>query len=281
MAVAGNGDLYAVGDFVNVTGTSGAGDKIARWNGTNWSSVGSSSFFGESSNLLRDVVLDGSRVFVVGTFSDAGGKALVDGVAAFVSGSGKTVGTNADGTNGPLSGNPGLRDVERVGSRLYIGGLDQDIGGGVLNDAIAFFRLRQPDALIRTGGSFIGNGVYNQTGSGQTKSASANQGGTVVFTIRIANDGAFASDGMTLDSAGNQSGMTATFKRGTTNITAQVVAGTYAIAPLAPGSSVDITLSDHVGNAVANGTVKSWLVAVTSRGAGAANDSVKATVTAS
>jgi Domain of unknown function DUF11 len=281
LAVAGNGDLYAVGDFINVAGTGGLGDKIVKWNGSAWSAVGSSSFFGESSNHLLDVVLDGSRVFVVGSFANAGGKPKVDGVAAFVNGAWTNVGTNATGTDGPLAGpNPILQDLAIVGSRLYIGGLDQDIGGGVLNDAIAFFRLRQPDGQIRTTGSFIGNNVYNQTGSRQTRAASANQGGTVVFTIRIANDGAFANNGVTLDGSGSQAGMSATFKRGTTDITAQVVAGTYSIGALAPGASVDITLSVHVGNSVPNGTVKSWLVAATSTGAGAAEDAVKATVTA-
>src|SRR5262249_7113035 len=156
---------------------------------------------------------------------------------------------------------------------------DQDIGGGLLNDGIAFYRLRQPDALIRTSGSFVGNGVYNQTGAGQSKAAKANQGGTAVVTIRIGKHG-FRDDSVGLDSPGNQNGMTATFKRGTTDITAQVVAGTYTFNSLAPGASFDVTLSVHVGAGVPNGTVKSWVVAVASTGAGAARDAVKATVTA-
>jgi hypothetical protein len=282
LAVAGNGTLYAVGQFKNVNGTSGFGDKIAKWNGSSWSAVGSSSFFGEADALtLRDVVVDGSTVIVVGNFSNAGGLAKVDGVAAFKSGSWTNVGTNAAGTDGPLTGpNPGLLDVAIVGARLYIGGLDQDIGGGVLNDFISYFRLRQPDAYIKTSStSFVGNNVYNTTGLHQARSLSANQGATATFTIRIANDG-FATDSFTLKGPGSQSGFTATYKRGATNITAQVVAGTYTISNLAQGASVDITLSVLVGNSVPNGTAKSWLVVATSTGAGAAKDAVKATVNA-
>jgi hypothetical protein len=283
LAVAGNGDLYAVGHFKNVSGTGGLGDKIAKWNGSAWSAVGSSSFFGEADAInLFDVVVDGPRVFVVGNFSNAGGLTKVDGVAAFRSGSWVNVGTNAAGTDGPLTGpNPGLVDLAIVGARLYIGGLDQDIGGGVLNDAIAFYRLRQPDALIKTSStSFVGNNVFNTTGTNQTRSLTRNQGATATFTIRIANDG-FATDSFTLQGTGSQSGFTATYKLGATNITAQVVAGTYTISNLARGSSVDITLSVLVGNSVPNGTARSWTVVATSTGAGSAKDAVKATVTAS
>jgi hypothetical protein len=283
LAVAGSGTLYAVGHFKNVNGTSGFGDKIAKWNGSSWSAVGSSSFFGEADAIsLRDVVVDGPRVFVVGNFSNAGGLAKVDGVAAFRSGSWINVGTNAAGTDGPVTGpNPGLLDLAIVGARLYIGGLDQDIGGGVLNDFIAFYRLRQPDAQIKTSStSFVGNNVFNTTGTNQTRSLTRNQGATATFTIRVANDG-FATDSFTLQGTGSQSGFTATYMRGTTNITAQVVAGTYTISNLARGSSVDITLSVLVGNSVPNGTARSWIVTATSTGSGSAKDAVKATVTAS
>jgi hypothetical protein len=282
LAVAPNGDVYAVGSFTNVVGTGGAGDKIARFDGSSWHSVGSSSFFGDAdATTLMDVVLDGPRVFVVGNFSNAGGQTKVDGVAAFKNGAWTNVGTNANGTDGPLSGpNPGLRDLAIVGSRLYIGGLDQNIGGGVINDGIAFYRLRQPDALIKGAGKFVGNGVYNTTGVHQAQSMSANQGTTATVTIRVSNDG-FATDSFKVKGSGTQTGFTATYLRGTTNITSQVVAGTYAVNNLAPGASVDITLRVKVGSGVANGASKSWLVNATSQGGGSAKDAVKATVTAS
>jgi len=281
LAVAANGDVYAVGNFVNAYGTNGAGDKIARFDGASWHSVGALSFFGEGNVTLWDVVLDGSRVFVVGSFSNAGGNAKVDGVAAFRNGSWTNVGTNAAGTDGPLTGpNPGLRDLTIIGSRLYIAGLDQDIGGGLLNDGVSFYRLRQPDALLRASGTFVGQAIYNTTGVHQTVSATANQGGTAVFTIRIGNDG-FAPDSFTLKGPGSQSGFSARYLRGSTNITSQVVAGTYALGNVAPGATVDITLRVTIGAGVANGTTRSWLIDATSTGAGSAMDAVSARVTAS
>lgn len=280
LAVADNGDVYAVGDFINVNGTSGAGDKIAKWDGATWSAVGATSFFGEGNITIRDAVVDGPRVFVVGSFSNAGGQAKVDGIAAFNGSSWTNVGTNAAGTDGPLTGpNPLLQDLEMVGARLYIGGLDQDIGGGVLNDAIAFYRLRQPDAEIKTSSSFVGNGIYNITGNNQIRSLTVNRGSTGTFTIRIGNDG-FATDSFTVKGPGSGGGFTATYMDGTTNITSQVVAGTYAINGLAAGARKSITLKVRVGSGVATNTTRSWLVVSTSAGAGAPKDAVKARVTA-
>jgi hypothetical protein len=225
-------------------------------------------------------VVDGPRVFVVGSFSNAGSQAKVDGVAGLRNGTWTNVGTNAAGTDGPMTGpNPLMRDLAVVGPRLYIGGLDQDIGGGVLNDSIAFYRVRQPDNLIKGGGSFVGNGVYNTTGLHQSATASAIQGGTATFTTRITNDG-FAADSFTVKGTGGQPGFATTYLRGATNVTSQVVAGTYAINNLAPGSSVDITLRVTVGTSVPDGTSRSWLVTTTSTGSGTPNDGVKATVTA-
>lgn len=278
IAVSGP-NVYAVGDFTNAGGVSAA-DKIARWNGSTWSALGTASEFGEGAVSLYDVVTDGSRVFTVGNFSNAGGNAKVDGVAAFVNGAWTNVGTDAAGTGGPLTGpSPGLVDVAIVGSRIYIGGLDQDIGGGVLNDSIAFYRLRQPDASIKTTGAFSGNNIYNTTGTNQALSLTKNQGQTGTFTIRVTNDG-FSADSFTVEGPGSQGAFTATYERGTTAITAQVVAGSYTISNLAPGASIDLTLSVRVGSSAANGVHKDWLVTVTSSGSGAAKDAVSATVTA-
>jgi trimeric autotransporter adhesin len=210
LAVAANGDVYAVGDFINVNGTGGAGDKIAKWDGASWSAVGAGSFFGEGGLSLRDVVVEGPRVFVVGSFSNAGGQVKVDGIAAFNGTSWTNVGTNAAGTDGPVTGpSPLLYDLVTIGARLYIGGLDQDIGGGVLNDAIAFYRLRQPDGEIRTSSSFVGNGIYNTTAKNQTRSLTVNRGSTGTFTLRIGNDG-FATDSLTVKGPGSGGGFSAT-----------------------------------------------------------------------
>jgi hypothetical protein len=219
-------------------------------------------------------------VFTVGGFSNAGGQTRVDGIAAFNGSSWTNVGTNAAGTDGPVTGpNPLLQDLEMVGSRLYVGGLDQDIGGGLLNDAIAFYRIRQPDGEIRGSGAFVGGGRYNTTGTGQGRSLTVDRGSTGIFTLRFGNDG-FATDSMTIKGPGSAGGFTATYLDGTTNITGQMVAGTYAINGLAAGARKSITLKVRPATSVATNTTRSWLVVATSSGAGHARDAVKATVTA-
>ena len=184
LAVSGT-DVYAVGEFINVyDGLTAidAADKVAKWNGSSWSALGNSSFFGELGTATPyDVVVDGSRVIVVGAFLNAGGNPKADGIATFSGGSWSNVGTDAAGTNGPTSS---LRDVAIVGSKLYVGGLSAAIGGGVRNDFVAFYRLRQPDATIATTGAAVGNDVYNATGASQAKSRSVPQGGRAASPSR-------------------------------------------------------------------------------------------------
>jgi hypothetical protein len=276
LAVSGS-TVYAVGDFINA-GLVGAADRVATFSGSTWSSLGATSFFGDVGNLsIYDVALDGPRVFVVGSFINAGGLAKVDGVAAFVNGVWTNVGTDAAGTSGPASS---LRTVEVVGPRLYVSGLDTSIGGGSLNVCAAYYRLRQPDGQIATTAAFIGNNVYNATGASQTKSLTVHRNNSGTFKIKVANDG-FATENFTLKGPGSGGGFTATYKNGTTNVTAAVVAGTFAINGLAPGASRTITLTVRVGSGVSVGATRSWLVTSTSTGQGTPKDSVKATVKAS
>ena len=274
LAVSGS-TVYVVGDFTNA-GLVGAADRVAKFSSGNWSSLGATSFFGDTGQLsIWDIALDGPRVFVVGSFTNAGSHAKVDGVAAFASGAWTNVGTDAAGTDGPAQR---VRAVEVIGARLYIGGLDTSIGGGSLNVCAAYFRLRQPDGQIATTGAFLGNNVYNTTGKGQTRSLTVHRNNTGTFKIKVTNDG-FATDTFSVKGPGSSGGFTATYKDGATTITAAVVAGTYSFS-LAPGASKTINLTVKVGSGVSVGASKSWLVTATATGLGP-KDSVKAIVKAS
>jgi hypothetical protein len=174
-----------------------------------------------------------------------------------------------------------LLDLVIVGSRLYVCGIDAFIGGGPQANFAAFFRLRQPDGLIKTNSTgFAGNGVYNGSGADQTRSLRVRRGATGEFTIRITNDG-FHGDGFTLEGPGSGGGFTARYFAGSTNITSQVVAGTYQVPSIAPGQSRTIELRVTVGNGVADDARRSWQVQARSTGAGSPKDVVKATVIAS
>jgi hypothetical protein len=270
--------VYAGGEFINAGGDPNA-DHVARFNGSAWSGLGSSSLLGDgSAPIVYAIHVDGSTVFVAGGFLDAGGNARMDGIAAFSGGTWKNVGTNGDGTNGPASGQE--RALEVVGNKLFLGGLDSSIGGGSLNEGVASFRVRQPDEQVATTGSFIGNNVYNTTGASQTISRTVHRGQVGAFSIKVGNDG-FATDGIKVHGPGSATGYTVHYLFGTTDITAQVVAGTYTLAGLPAGSTRTITLKVTVANGVSIGATHAWLITATSSGPGAAKDAVKATVKAS
>ena len=72
-----------------------------------------------------------------------------------------------------------------------------------------------------------------------------------------------------------------TYLDGATDVTAQVVAGTYAINNLNPGAAKTLTLKVKVPSSASVGSSKSFKVTTTSTGGGSAKDAVKATVKAS
>jgi hypothetical protein len=279
LAISGT-DLYVGGDFTNAAGDADA-DKVAHWNGSTWSSLGPS-FFGDGGNSIYAMAESQGTVVAAGYFNNGGGLAKADGIAAFVGSTWKNVGTNATGTDGPVSLNTTMLALRVVGAKLYLGGLDSSIGDGSMNAYGAWYRIRQPDGLIASGasgGTFAGNNVYNATGASQTKSLTVHRGNTGTFRIKITNDG-FATDNFTLKGPGSSGGFTATYKNGANVVTAPVVAGTFSFS-LAPAASKTITLTVKVGTGVSVGASKSWLVTATSTGLGTPKDSVKATVKAS
>jgi hypothetical protein len=268
-------NLYVVGDFTGARGIAGA-DYIARWDGAQWSAVGSGAF--ALGSTIRGVDAIGSNVVVVGTFANVAGNAKADGIAAFVNGHWTNVGSNAAGTDGPTGLFALMLTVANVGARLYVGGLDPQVGGSTMNAFGAWFRLRQPDALVSDGGSFVGSSIYNATGQNQTVTHSVARGAAKTFSLRLTNNG-LITDTFAIKGPGSASGFAAAYLRGTTNITSQVVAGTYSFS-LTPHSSIAVQLKVTVGNGVAPNTTHSWLVTQTSTGAGAASDTVKVVVKA-
>ena len=277
--MAGN-NLYVGGDFTNGAGDP-AGDKVLWWNGATWSALGSTSEFGDGGNLIYGLAVDNNVVFATGYFNNAGGNAKQDGIAAWYGNQWLNVGTNAAGTDGPVSLNTLMTSVAVVGSKLYLGGLDSSIADNTQAGYVASFRLRQPDAQIKTTTTFAGNNIYNTTGANQTRTRTIHRGQSGTFTIKISNDGGPAGDGFTLKGPGLGGGFTVHYLDGTTDVTAQVVAGTYTVLPIPATTSKTITLKVTVGSGVAVGASHSWLVLATSTGSGTPKDAVKAIAKAS
>ena len=76
----------------------------------------------------------------------------------------------------------------------------------------------KPDAQIATGTTYVGNGVYNGTGTSQTKILKTKAGTTVSFKIKIENDGT-DTDSYTVNGGGSMKGYTVSYFVGATDYT--------------------------------------------------------------
>jgi alpha-tubulin suppressor-like RCC1 family protein len=133
----------------------------------------------------------------------------------------------------------------------------------------------KPDGRIRLGtGAYVGNNIYNATGVNQSRTGSAARGGTITFGISVENDGTGASDFKVKATGSVASAYTVTYLRGTTDITAAVVAGTYRTPSLAPAANFLITAKVTVKSGAAAGSSVSRLVTITSSGDATKKDAV-------
>jgi hypothetical protein len=268
--------VYVGGDFINAGGDNNA-DKVAMYDGSDWIPLGSTSAFGEAANSVYALAIDNGAVFAAGYFNNADANAKIDGIGAFRGGAWTNVGSDGTG-NGPVPVNTLMTSLRVVGDQLFLGGLASAIGGSTKNGYASWFRLRQPDGQIAVGtGAFVGNGVYNTTGAGQTRQQIVHRTDTGTFTIKITNDG-FSADTIKLHGAGSVGPFKVTYLSGTTDITAAVVAGTYSTGPIGAGASRTIKLEVKVTSGASVGATRSFNVSSTSTGAGAPKDTVKATV---
>jgi hypothetical protein len=136
----------------------------------------------------------------------------------------------------------------------------------------------KPDGRIRKGsGSYVGNNVYNTTGSSQSRTGSAHRGDTITFSISAQNDGDF-SDRLTIDADhGSSTKYGVKYFRGATDITSAVVAGTYRSGTLAPGAAWVITVKVKVKSAATVGSSITRLVTISSGAEPPKRDAVKFT----
>jgi sugar lactone lactonase YvrE len=132
----------------------------------------------------------------------------------------------------------------------------------------------RPDAWVGVGGKYIGNGVYNSTGSNQTKTIKTSAGKTVSFGIKIENDGN-DTDSYTVQGRGPAKGYTVTYFVGTSNLTTKITNGNYTFS-IAAGSSKSISMKVAVKSS--GKASYSSLVTVTSGHEPSKVDAVKAIV---
>ena len=136
--------------------------------------------------------------------------------------------------------------------------------------------VRNPDGRIRVGaGPSVGNNIYNATGAGQSMTGWAVRGGTMTFGISIENDGTGYEDFEVQATGGATSAYAVRYFRGTADITAAVVAGTYRTPSLKPGGTWLITVRVAVSSTAGAGSSVSRLVTITSGADVPTKDAVK------
>ena len=129
----------------------------------------------------------------------------------------------------------------------------------------------QPDLFIRTGSetTYLGDNIYNATGTGQTKAQSVVVGQTATYYCRVQNDGNTA-DSFTITGLPGSSGWAVGYVNYATNavITAAVTGTGWNTGVIAPGQYVVVVLRVVPSGAVSAGASKEvWLQAVSTHDA--------------
>ncbi|MDW8438564.1 MAG: T9SS type A sorting domain-containing protein [Chloroherpetonaceae bacterium] len=154
-----NGELYVGGLFTTAGGISA--NRIARWNGSAWNTVGSGPNNGVNGSVLALTVY-GGELYVGGSFTTAGGISA-NRIARWNGSAWNTVGTSPnDGVSG--GSNPIISDFLIFGGRLYVGGRFTTAGGNSANN-IAWWD--------GTTWSAVGSGSNNGVSGGSSPSVNA------------------------------------------------------------------------------------------------------------
>jgi len=138
----------------------------------------------------------------------------------------------------------------------------------------------QPDALIYNGAVYIGDGVYNSNGTGQTFAQAVSLGRTATYQVRFCNDGNTAQRLKTKGSPGSSKWTVRYVDYATgADITAAVTSAGWQTASLSPGAYVRLKVLVTPGASAAVGATASILVTATSTVDATKKDVVKASTT--
>ncbi len=176
---ASNTDLYVAGNFTKLADYSTVVNRIAKWDGTNWSAlVGNGGIIGVSGSIMA-LAIDDTNLYVGGSFL-----ALGDGTT-----SAKNI-AKWDGTNWSALGD-GIGTGDNVvyalvinGTNLYVGGKFSTLGDGAtsakniakwdgtnwsaLSDGVGAETADYVNALVVSGGVLYVGGRFNLLGDGST-----------------------------------------------------------------------------------------------------------------
>ena len=143
LAIIGT-DLYVAGYFANINnnGTSlAAADYIAKWDGTNWSALGSNGAGnGSLGSFVYTIAASGTNLYVGGNFTNVNNNGTIltsaDYIAKWDGTNWSALGSNGAG-DGSLGGGVYIADLAVSGTNVYVGGnfLNVNNNGTVLTAA--------------------------------------------------------------------------------------------------------------------------------------------------
>jgi len=258
MVVDGSGNLYVGGDFPLI-GTVVA-NRIAKWNGSAWSALGSGVAGGSFPSVYALAVI-GSDLYAGGRFTKAGGVNIGYGIAKWNGSAWSALGTGMDHQVNALA---------VIGSDLYAGG-NFDTAGGTSANYIAKWNGSAWSALgtgmnggvgalafgstghLYLGGSFIFAGTTLSPFIAQANLISATPDIAVTQAGPVADGGSVAFGTQTVGSSGTPLTFTIT-NPGTADLTTLAVTGgtgefavsalsTTTVTPGGPGATFTVTFT--------------------------------------
>ncbi|MGB3220234.1 MAG: hypothetical protein WBD79_22790, partial [Anaerolineae bacterium] len=164
IAISGT-DVYVGGNFYNVNNNATSlpeADYVAKWDGTNWSSLGSNGAGDGSLNSgVFAIVVSGTDVYVGGGFSNGGSAPAADYI-------GKWNGSawSALGSNGVVEGsfNGTARAIAVSGTNVYVGGSFTNVSNnGTVLTAADYIAKWDGSNWSALGSGSAGNGSINGT----------------------------------------------------------------------------------------------------------------------
>ncbi len=146
--------------------------------------------------------------------------------------------------------------------RVAVDSFGDDAGDIKINWSAPSIR---PDGLVRRSGptAFVGNDIYNTTAANQTVNSNVARGTTGTFFFKVTNDGTI-NDNMTILGSGSSPGFTVRWFDGPTDVTSQVVAGTYALTAVPINGFKVLRATVAVANSRPVGATRTLQLTVTS-----------------
>lgn len=150
-------------------------------------------------------------------------------------------------------------------------------GNGQVTITYSTLPAYQPDAQVKLASdtSYLGVGIVNTTGAGQTRSTTTAPGKSATFDLRFVNAGTH-SDAIAVKGCKSLSGLTVKYFKATTDVTPEVTAGTYKTRTLAAGASRLLKLKIAVSSKATAGKTHTCAVTASSNAAPTSQDVVKA-----